>query len=176
MHRSGTSALTRVMGLLGAALPRNLLGAGRGNEMGHWEPEPLAAAHDRMLAEVGSRWDDWRSLDLNRMGAERLAATRDELTRLIEEQFGRVPLFVLKEPRICRFVPLYRELLANLGVEPRYVVPLRNPLAVMASLKARDGMTEGFAGLLWLLHVLEAEAETRGWPRAIVSYEALLAD
>jgi hypothetical protein len=176
MHRSGTSAFARVVSLLGAALPKDLLGAGPGNEKGHWEPEPLVAAHDRMLAAAGSRWDDWRSLDLDRMSAARQAATRDELARLIEEQYGRALLLVLKEPRICRFVPLYRGLLARLGLEPRCVVPLRNPLAVVASLRARDGMTEGFAGLLWLRHVLQAEAETRGCPRAVVSYEALLDD
>ena len=46
MHRSGTSAVTRVLSLLGAALPKNLLGAGKGNEEGHWEPSRLVVAHD----------------------------------------------------------------------------------------------------------------------------------
>ncbi len=50
MHRSGTSALTRVLSLLGAALPQHILGAGPGNETGHWEPLRLVGYHDRMLA------------------------------------------------------------------------------------------------------------------------------
>ncbi len=37
-------------------------------------------------------------------------------------------------------------------------------------------MSEGFAALLWLRHVLDAEAATRGKPRALISYEALLAE
>ncbi len=63
MHRSGTSALTRVLNLLGASLPKNLLGASPGNETGHWEPDRLIGLHDRMLAE------SWQQLG-------RLAQTR----------------------------------------------------------------------------------------------------
>lgn len=176
MHRSGTSATARVLSLLGARLPKRIIGPGPGNEAGHWEPAALVAAHDRMLAEVGSRWDDWRKLDLGRLRPTRQDQIRAELTGLIEEEYGDAPITVLKDPRICRFVPLYAELLAHAAAEPCCVLPLRNPLAVIASLKARDGMSDAFAGLLWLRHVLEAEASTRDWPRAIVSYEDLVTD
>ena len=60
MHRSGTSAVARVVNLLGAALPKKLLEAAPGNEAGHWEPIELVSLHDRMLAEAGSRWEDFR--------------------------------------------------------------------------------------------------------------------
>ena len=55
MHRSGTSALTHVLSLMGAALPQKLLGATLGNPMGHWEPVRLIEAHDALLAEVLER-------------------------------------------------------------------------------------------------------------------------
>ena len=45
----------------------------------------------------------------------------------------------------------------------------------MMSLRERDDMTPGFAGLLWLRHMLDAERATRGEPRAIASYERLIA-
>ena len=175
-HRSGTSALTRVINLLGAALPQNLLPAYPGNEAGHWEPKRLLKLHDQMLAEAGSRWDDWRKLDLAVLPPERLDFYKAEIGRLIAEEYGDARLIVLKEPRICRFVPLYTGLLAELGYECLCVLALRNPLGVIASLAHRDGMTEGFAALLWLRHVLDAEAATRAMPRVIVSYDALLAD
>ena len=63
MHRSGTSAMTRVISLLGADLPKTLLGEGLGNEAGHWEPAPLVTHHDWLLEQLASRWDDWRKLD-----------------------------------------------------------------------------------------------------------------
>ena len=64
MHRSGTSAVARVVNLLGAALPKKLLEAGPGNEAGHWEPIELMSLHDQMLAEAGSRWDDFRPFNI----------------------------------------------------------------------------------------------------------------
>ena len=58
MHRSGTSAITRIFNLMGAEPPKQLLDAGPSNEAGHWEPERLVLLHDQMLEEAGSSWRD----------------------------------------------------------------------------------------------------------------------
>lgn len=177
MHRSGTSALTRVISLLGAALPKNLMSPlPNDNETGFWEPRDLWTLHNQMLAEAGSRWDDWRKLDLSALPPARLRHYKADIGRLIAEEYGGARLIVLKEPRICRFVALYTGLLAELGYKCHCVLVLRNPLGVIASLARRDGMTEGFAALVWLRHVLDAEAATRAMPRVIVSYDALVSD
>lgn len=177
MHRSGTSALTRVLSLLGAALPQNILGAGEGNETGHWEPERLVHLHDQMLAEAGSSWDDWRRLNLQaQLPAERLDRYKSEIRRLIDEEYVDAPLFVLKEPRICRFVPLYLEILAAMDVAVRPVLVFRHPLEVAASLAARNEMAPAQSHLYWLRHVLDAERATRDLPRSVASYAALLGD
>lgn len=176
MHRSGTSALTRVLNLLGAALPKTLMGAGKGNETGHWESERLVAYHDTLLAELGSRWDDWQPLDLSRLTAKRRAEVRAEIAALLAAEYGDAPLIVVKDPRICRFVPLFLEALDDAGFTTRVVLTIRNPLEVTASLAARDGMRRGQGGLLWLRHVLAAEAATRDVPRAILAYDRLLAE
>ncbi|WP_292235287.1 sulfotransferase [Mesorhizobium sp.] len=176
MHRSGTSALTRAISLLGAELPKNTLGANPTNPAGHWEPSPLIELHEQMLADAGSRWDDWRSFDQTDLGVTRLRFYKAEIAKLIDQEYGSAPLFVLKEPRISRFVPLYAEILKRMNVEVRYVLTQRNPLAVIASLEKRDGFTFGFSALLWLRHALEAERATRGKSRVFVSYEAMLDD
>ena|SRR5947208_908120 len=176
MHRSGTSALTRVLNLLGAALPRHLMDAHSTNEAGHWEPERLVNLHDQMLAEAGSRWDDWRKLDLGVLPPERLDFYKSEIRRLIEEEYRNAPLFVMKDPRICRFVALYQDILGNMGIDAKYVLIHRNPLAAAASLKVRNDMPEACSQLLWLRHVLEAAKATRDCTRSFLSYEALLAD
>ena len=176
MHRSGTSAVVRVLSLLGAALPRRLLDASRGNEAGHWEPQFLMDLHHKMLIEAGNRWDDWRAFDPKALSPERAAHYKGEIKRLIAEEYGEASLFVIKDPRICRFVPLYEEILAELGIVNRFILLNRNPLAVVASLEKRDGMDRNFAGLVWLRHVLDAEAATRGKKRALLSYENFLDD
>ncbi|TPM37560.1 hypothetical protein [Mesorhizobium sp. B2-3-4] len=174
MHRSGTSALTRAISLLGAELPKNMLGANPTNPAGHWEPVRLMELHDRMLGEAGSSWDDWRSFDPNDLGAARLRFYKAEIARLIDEEYGSAPLFVMKEPRISRFVPLYAEILESMRVDVRYVLTERNPLAVIASLEKRGSFTYAFSALLWLRHELEAECATRGKPRVFLSYENMI--
>ena len=176
MHRSGTSALTRVISLLGAGLPKRVMGPHASNERGHWEPDRLVALHDRMLHEIGSRWDDWRNWDSFPVDEDRLAHYRSEIRRILQEEYDEAALFVLKDPRVCRFVPLYDAVLSEMGVAVSYVIPVRNPLAVIASLRKRNGMTDGFAALLWLRHVLDAEYATRGKTRLFTTYEELMAD
>jgi hypothetical protein len=127
-----------------------------------------------LLATAGSRWDDWRAFTPGDV-ADRLGNFRETISTTIDAQFGDSDLFVLKDPRICRFVPFYRHILSDKGIACRPVLIFRNPLAVMASLRARDKMTAGFAGLLWLRHMLDAERATRG-ARVLVAYERFVAD
>ncbi|RUX75753.1 glycosyltransferase [Mesorhizobium sp. M7A.F.Ca.US.006.04.2.1] len=174
MHRSGTSALTRAISLLGAELPKNLLGANPTNPTGHWEPSKLIALHDQMLAEAGSRWDDWRRFDLSDLSRARSQFYKAEIAHLIDKEYGGASLFVLKEPRISRFVQLYADIFESMKIDLRYVLASRNPLAVIASLSKRDRSTPGFGALLWLRHELDAEHSTRGAPRAFVSYEGMM--
>lgn len=176
MHRSGTSALTRMLSLLGAALPAHVVSAERGNETGHWEPERLVNLHDEMLAEAGSRWDDWRRFEPTALGPQRLSHYRSTAAAVLTQEYGDAPLFVLKDPRLCRFVPFYKEILGGMGVVPRSILLYRNPVSVIDSLAARDDMAASYASLVWLRHVLEAEEATRGSPRLHLSYEEYLDD
>src|SRR5437764_4320640 len=59
MHRSGTSALTRVLNLLGMDLGSEyrLEGSRPGNPAGLWEYAPFLHINDRLLAAFGGTWD-----------------------------------------------------------------------------------------------------------------------
>ncbi|OCP02790.1 MULTISPECIES: sulfotransferase family protein [unclassified Ensifer] len=175
MHRSGTSALTRVLSLLGADLPARLMGAGGSNETGHWEPERLVSINDQLLAEGDGSWDDWRSFDRQLLD-EKYLHFRSVIAACLREDFGDSQLFVLKDPRICRLVPLFKDVSDQLNVELRYIIPYRNADEVAASLNARDGITVDYGRLMWARHILEAEADTRGSARVFVPYDALLSD
>lgn len=176
MHRSGTSALTRVMSLLGAGLPKNVLGATNANASGHWEPERLVALHDQMLGEAGSSWDDFRSFNLDALSPARASQFRTAISQVIAQEFEDESLIVLKDPRICRFASLYASIMDDAGFETKFIHMLRNPLSVGASLAKRDGFPPAFSNLLWLRYVLDAEVATRGGRRIFASYESLMAD
>jgi len=177
MHRSGTSAMTRVLNIAGAKLPATLMGASdSSNATGHWEPDALIQYHDRLLAELGSSWDDWQALNIDTLPVKRRGEIRQEIGEIIAADFGGASLFVLKDPRICRFAPFFLDLLQETGFEVSPVLMFRNPLEVCESLERRDSMSRADAALLWLRHVLDAESSTRNHKRAIVSYNHLLID
>jgi hypothetical protein len=171
MHRSGTSAVTRALSLMGAALPRDVMGANLGNETGHWEPATLVELNDRMLGSVGRSWSDCRRID-RPIDAD----VESSLAYEIGWQYRGLSPFVLKDPRVCLLVPTYERALAALGAQPVHVLVLRNPIASSASLVKRDGVPAALAQCLWLRYLLEAEAATRGRPRVLVQYDAVIED
>ncbi len=176
MHRSGTSALTRVLSILGAALPRHVMSPGPGNEPGHWEPQKLVDFHDEVLSELNSAWHDWAPLGVSRLTVQRRKQIKTRIAEIINDEYGSAALMVVKDPRICRFAPLFLEALTDAGIMPECILVFRNPLEVAQSLACRDGMPPGEASLLWLRHVLDAEAATRRNRRAILFYGDLLMD
>jgi len=174
MHRSGTSALARVLSLLGCALPRNLLGPNPTQEAGHWESEAIRDFNDEVLKAIGSEWSDWLPVH---EGWYRSPLYADHVARgraVLREEFGAAPMMVLKDPRMCRMMPFWNAILEEEGIRPAIVMPVRNPLEVADSLKKRDGMDVAVGLLLWLRHVLEAERATRAQVRVTCSYGALL--
>jgi glycosyltransferase involved in cell wall biosynthesis len=175
MHRSGTSALAGVLCGLGAAAPKKtLMGPHPCNQKGLFEALGLAQAHDEFLAAAGSRWHDWRKFDLQWAHSQAAAQYSAKIRTVLTEEFGDEPVIVLKDPRICRFVPYTLSLLADLNVSPVAVLPVRNPLEVALSLQRRDNFAVPKSMMLWLRHVLDAEYFSRSLPRYFLPYEGLL--
>lgn len=174
MHRSGTSAVVRLLNYLGCDLPRTLLGANRTNETGHWESIPICRLDDRILESAGTDWNDWLELNPGWMDSPKREEFRDEALGVLEDEFASSRLFVLKDPRICRLVPFWLDCLEQAGVRPLIVSPVRNPLEVAASLEKRNGLEAGLGQLLWLRHVLDAEVASRGTPRFFTTYDRVL--
>jgi hypothetical protein len=175
-HRSGTSAIARTLGLMGAAEASRLLAPNDGNPSGYWEAEALVAANDRFLAAIGSRWDDPRLLPAAAFAGPAARAARAEIAALAKREFAGRSLFVLKDPRLCRTAPLALAALADVGAWPQVVLPLRAPTPAVRSLMARDGYAEMRCIAIWLGAVLAAERQTRGVHRVFVSYERFQRD
>ena len=87
MHRSGTSALAGTLGLLGVTMPAHPIAANPTNPTGHWEPERLVRINDRMLAEAGSGWQDWRRFDPSALPPERMLAYRGEIVACLNDEY-----------------------------------------------------------------------------------------
>lgn len=175
MHRSGTSALTKMVSLLGCDLPKTIMDASPTNETGHWESNRIMELNDRLLESAGTSWNDWVEFNTNWSESPKADSFRREAQAVLESEFGDSPLFVIKDPRICRMPTFWLSALEEFGARPLVILPLRNPLEVAASLQVRNGFEPALGHLLWLRHVLDAEHSTRGMPRYFTSYDRLLA-
>lgn len=176
MHRSGTSALSGVLARLGAAGPKTMMPPTGDNPRGYWESSEIMRLNDEILASAGSRWDDWEAFNPAWRASpegERLAG---KIPAVVQAEFDDARLFVLKDPRICRILPVWVAALEGAGIQVKAVIPVRHPVEVARSLGARDGIPALQALLIWVRHVLDAERASRGLDRAFVSYQRLLQD
>jgi hypothetical protein len=138
MHRSGTSALTRLLNLLGASLPRHLHPPGIGNETGHWEPEAAVRLHDRLLEAAGTSVNDLYGPPEAWFETRAAGVFVDDMKELIGLEFRDEPLFVFKDPRSALVFPLWRRALADINIRCLAVIMSRNPVEVALSLADRQ--------------------------------------
>ena len=176
MHRSGTSALTRIVNLMGFAAPRTLMAATDANEAGFWESEAFMLLNERIMKACGGKWTARRAFSKDPLAVARAGGLYAEVRATLAAEYGDAPDIVLKDPRISRLMAIYRPLLEEAGYRILPVLALRNPMEVAASLTKRDGFSTGKGLGIWLRYTLDAEAATRDMPRAVVGFEALMAD
>ncbi|HSX61402.1 MAG TPA: hypothetical protein VLF18_14465 [Tahibacter sp.] len=177
MHRSGTSALTRVLNLCGVDLGTHLMPpAADNNESGFWEHLDAVDLHERLLLQLGRSWSDARNLPTDWEASPAAAVAGQRVAALVADQFARSPVWAIKDPRLCRFVPVWTKALDAAGIDVKFIFALRHPDEVVASLARRDGIVPQEAGLLLLDHFFEAEAATENRVRCVATYQALLDD
>ncbi len=176
MHRSGTSATAGVLALLGTQLGKRLMPAGADNPKGFWENLDAVEIDEHLLRGLGRRWDDVRAMPQDWQQSDVAITARDSIVRLIGDEFSREPLWAIKDPRLSRCAPVWLEALRLTGVRPVFLLVVRHPEEVAASLHRRNGEPPAVSRLLWLRHIIDAEAATRGYPRCLIAYDALLDD
>jgi hypothetical protein len=176
MHRSGTSALARILSLVGADLPRDLLEPSESNVTGHWEAKSVLRLHVDLFGALHTNWHDWLAIDAGQFNSGDCARFVEAARQYLIRDFGRSRLFVLKDPRMCRLVPLWTRIFERTDMTMRAVLPLRHPLEVAQSLLDRNAIPIEHGLMMWLRHVLDAEAGSRGVTRSWTTYGGLIDD
>lgn len=177
MHRSGTSLLTGLLGQVGVQMGRRLYAPQKGvNEKGFWEHEDIVDTHDELLLQLNSQWDDllplrekWWEGEIARMFIARL-------TKFVQRDFSNAPIWALKDPRMCRLLPLWFPIFTQQQVKPGFIYMNRNPFEVVASLQKRDSFSKEKALILWLDHSLSAELYSRESSRIFIDFDQMIKD
>jgi hypothetical protein len=129
-----------------------------------------------MLAALHTAWHDIRHIGLANLDSPTAQQFKAELIKALQSSYNQASLFVLKDPRICRFFPLVRSAIESFGAMPRVIFCVRNPLEVANSLSARDGTSLSHGLGLWLRYMLDAELHSRDLPRVFIHFSDFLED
>ena len=170
--RSGTSAVTRVVNLLGVPIAADdeLKPADENNPRGYFESRSLTSFNRRLLVEVGGEpygsaprfptgWKENAALD----------ATRAEARQLMERVHPTTP-WAWKDPRTCLTLPFWVEVA---DADPVVVLVYRDPLEVAESHAQRADAPYPVTLGIWERYNRAAVLNARGLPTFVVRYERL---
>lgn len=175
MHRSGTSALTRLVNLLGVYLGSTDQFNARNhrNPLGFWEKPDLVSLNDHILKSIQRQWNDDVPIKLERELPE---GKLNKLERLVSNEFGGHDLWAWKDPRNCLLLRFWRQALSKLNIDIEYLFIFRNPLSCAESMNGlHDVDCDVFRGLrMWVNYTLSAVANLGHGPKNIISYRYAL--
>lgn len=174
MHRGGTSAVTRLIHLLGVPTcsGEDLMGPTVENPTGYWESRSLTAFNDRLLDALGC---DWSSPPALTPGWHREPPVAD-FAGPARELFASVmpsAQWLWKDPRLCVTLPFW---LDCLEVSPAVVLATRNPLEIADSLARRDRFGKPYALAAWERNLRHALGAVEGLPVLVTDYADVMAD
>lgn len=172
MHRSGTSALAGVLNILGVKMGSNFMVPAPWNPKGNFELLDAYNLNEKILGRLNSSWDNPYVMPDN-WWADGFNEHEKEIAGLIKSNFD-AEMSGIKDPRLCRLLPLWIKVFKELGIEIYFVIPLRSPLETANSLKRRNGFPVEKSLLLWMIYMLEAEFYSREYPRVFITYDNLL--
>lgn len=171
-NRAGTSAVTRLLGMLGLELGPDdelLGGINADNAKGFHEHREFLRINQAILSRLGGSWSRPPCLEPGWTSDPRLDDLRARARELIERDFAESPTWGFKDPRTSLTLPFWKELLAPAG----YVICYRNPLSVGQSLKRRNEMPVDQGIDLWTQYTAGGIASTAGERRVFIAYEHL---
>ena len=145
MEGSGTALCSQLLARLGLDMADATPGSA--------EPAPIVALHDRALRQLGRDPLTPQTLPLPPGWWTRpeLRAIRDEITGWVWKRLAAPHPFGINDPRAGRLLPLWREALAPLGLRPRFILCLRDPVAVLPVLDQDVPSALGEAAQRWLI-------------------------
>lgn len=171
MHRAGTSMVARVLQICGLDLggAADFAPPAPDNTEGYWEDLRFVSMNDRILDAFAGAWDAPPALPDGWVRDPRLDGIRREAEALAA---ARPEPWGWKDPRTSLTAAFWRDVWPELG----FVVCVRNPLEVAASLRARGYTSERFGLRLWEDYHRALDAALQGAPQIVTHYDSYFRD
>ncbi len=172
MHRSGTSAVTRVINLMGVPLGRaDDMYTAHDNPSGHWESRTLCDLNDVILRVFGGFDMAMPPMPRSWLRSPRAESLRDVMRASFRDIY-QTDRWLWKDPRTCLTLPLWRQVLDDFCV----VFVIRDAGAVTRSLNRREGLPISFCYALWDDYNRRAVTGLAGLPVVTVDFDSMMKD
>ena len=190
-HRSGTSMVAAALQSLGAELAIAQDRVSDENPRGFFEQPEIVAFNDALLSVLGASWDSptfecERALQAAGLDEGTLDGLIDDGAALLRRLFAAAPMAAVKDPRICRLLPIWHRILSAAGYDAQdlaLIHVLRDPAEAACSQMLRQQANPDFYDIgrnaaegvvLWLTHAAQALQDS-GCPRnLVVAHAAML--
>lgn len=178
MHRSGTSAMTRALGYLGAGLGDTFIETlPEVNAKGFWEDADINRINIALMRHFGCDWLSHRSIAPERFAEPGLQRFADQAAQVLRQRLQDMDVFAFKDPRTSLLLPFWQAVFAQAGIAADYLIAIRHPDAVAASLARRNGFETAKSLNLWLHYTAEAlQKSVPARRRVLVDYDLLMDD
>lgn len=154
MHRSGTSALTRLVNACGVYLGKNeeLMPSTEDNPKGYFEHNHISFLNDQLFTENNASWRQLEKFKLRKLKRKSLQAYLEKTGTALKQLFSQHDIAGVKDPRMCILLPLW---LKYFNFKKIVVIHIfRNPTEVALSLQKRDqNFSHERVAKLWEIHV-----------------------
>jgi glycosyltransferase involved in cell wall biosynthesis len=176
MHRSGTSAITRSLQVMGVELGDRLMSATamEGNAKGFLEDLDFNALNNEILNALGSNWHALSPIESGDVEILRKKGYFFRAVELLRQKIINLPIFGFKDPRVAKLLPFWKGVFSHCQFEVSYLLVVRHPLSVTKSLAKRDGFEAEQSYLMWLDHVITSLIWSIGYRRVLVDYDYLM--
>lgn len=175
MHRSGTSAITRSLKVLGVDLGDNLMPqAEANNAKGFWEDLDINTLNIELLHALGHEWHSIQPISLAELTSPTAESFKLRAIIMLRNKIKNTKIFGLKDPRICRLLPFWQSIFDHLKINTKYIIASRNPMSIARSLNKRDGFDFEKSYYLWLDHITHSITSTSDKLRIVVDYDLLI--
>ena len=178
MHRSGTSAMAGALSFLGMGFDSDLVEAvPNDNPKGYWEPVDVVNINNDIFTAFNMHYMDFGALPNGWMQDKAIVPIRQRINDWFKRSFLEASCIVVKDPRLCRTLPLWLEVLEQQQIKAKCIHVFRHPMEVVNSLRVRDNDFSVVDGLLvWLAHVFDSFLYSPPKNSVVISYGALMRD
>lgn len=178
-YRSGTSVLTKGLSSLGVSLTAPLFHFPAHNPKGDWEDPQFQDFNNEILDKLSSLAKrSRRILSITEEETNLLCKQGfvEQASQLLSEKLSDSQPLGMKSPRVSILLPFWKKVFKELDLHVSFVIALRNPESVVASITAFTQEAAEKSFWIWISFLLSCLEYSEGHQRILVDYDQLIKD